>query len=240
MKVCPVCKATYNDPGLRFCLNDGSPLQYAEAENETVVSGRDIPLDIQISPAGRTSAFDARQTAPAAPAKKSNIVFLLAGILLLFFLTLAAVGGAGVVFYYRSGEKDKQIVANNIATPTPATAATTDAEKEKIKDQLANLQRQLDQQKNSKPANTQNWETPHPGPDSVDAYANSPADGFLALRSEPDSERGSRVTKIPHGAKISIGKCGQYITTGRGNYGRWCTATYDGYSGWVFDAFVRY
>jgi uncharacterized protein YraI len=70
--------------------------------------------------------------------------------------------------------------------------------------------------------------------------ANSPKDGFLALRDLPDSGAGARILKIPHGAQIAISTCLDYEPAAFENSGRWCTATYKEYSGWVFDAFVTY
>jgi hypothetical protein len=62
---------------------------------------------------------------------------------------------------------------------------------------------------------------------------NTPGDGFLALRSEPSTRRGSRLAKIPHGTTIELGDCAP--STGRGN---WCRTRYDGKAGWVLDLYV--
>ena len=68
-------------------------------------------------------------------------------------------------------------------------------------------------------------------------YANSPGDGFLSLRSNPTVNAGSRVLQIPHGASVDVGSCDTADTVG-GVSGRWCSATYDGRSGYVFDAYL--
>lgn len=72
------------------------------------------------------------------------------------------------------------------------------------------------------------------------ATVNSPDDDFLAMRSLPDSTTGTRITKIPHGARVSIQNCLNYKILSSGKRGRWCKATYSEYSGWIFDAFVTY
>lgn len=69
-------------------------------------------------------------------------------------------------------------------------------------------------------------------------YANSPGDGFLALRSDPSVSSGSRLVQIPHGAPVDIGGCDGPSATIGGRSGRWCRASYDGRSGYVFDAFL--
>lgn len=62
---------------------------------------------------------------------------------------------------------------------------------------------------------------------------NTPGDGFLALRSQPSSQGGVRVLKIPHGSELHLGAC---IAASDG--GNWCQTTYLGRSGWIFDRYV--
>lgn len=82
--------------------------------------------------------------------------------------------------------------------------------------------------------------TPTPDPGYTDVgWANSPGDGFLALRSEPSVGSGERLVKIPHGAQLSLGECLAPTTVGR-SYGSWCAARYAGVDGWAFNAFVTY
>ena len=231
MKQCPVCKTSYTDDSLRFCLADGATLTAVMDEQPTIVRDNlriDIPSESlrqniwpEAPPAGDSSGFWFK---------------VLVVILLLGFLIVAAAGVLGFVFYYNSGSSTNTNVASKSPTPTPR--ATPDNEKQSLQDEIANLQKKVADQK--KPSVITE---PLPQPDrpsTVTATANSPGDGFLALRSEPNSETGERITRIPHGERIEIGACGRYITTGRNNRGRWCRASYKGLSGWVFDAFVRY
>ena len=69
-------------------------------------------------------------------------------------------------------------------------------------------------------------------------WANSPGDGFLALRSGPTIGSGTRLLKIPHGDALALGGCLDPTTSPGGRYGAWCRARYAGTDGWVFDAFV--
>ena len=71
-------------------------------------------------------------------------------------------------------------------------------------------------------------------------WANSPGDGFLALRSRPSTGRGTRLLQIPHGAALDYGDCLAPMTTPGGRYGSWCRARYGGTEGWAFSAFVTY
>ena len=237
MKRCPTCKTTYTDDGLRFCLADGATLTPVPDEEPTVFSGRrdNIRVDIPRDDSPRY------QTPPPATEKGSSgrWIKILFGLLVLGFLGLAVVGVAGFFVYYNSRRDDRDVIAKTPTTaPSPVPSSTPDTEKQQLKDELANIQKRLDEQKKAN-VNTQPPRPPDQPP-ATTATANSPEDGFLALRSKPNAETGTRITKIPHGARIMIGTCGQYITTARNNSGRWCTASYNGYTGWVFDAFVKY
>ena len=118
----------------------------------------------------------------------------------------------------------------------PATSTPTpDLEKEKLKDEIANIQRQLDERKN----NAADDNLDQRG-SSVTATVDSPNDGFLALRDRPDAERGERIAKIPHGAEVEIMNCEKNAVTIGGRNGRWCQVEYNGVNGWVFDAWLEY
>ena len=68
--------------------------------------------------------------------------------------------------------------------------------------------------------------------------ANSPGDGFVALRSEPSVRRGRRVARIPHGTPVQIvGTCGYAETIG-GRGGSWCEVDFAGQQGWAFTGFM--
>jgi len=71
------------------------------------------------------------------------------------------------------------------------------------------------------------------------AIANSPTDGFVALRSEPSVKEGERLVKIPHGAELTLIGCQRQTETIGKVKGRWCKTEYDSQEGWVFDAFLK-
>lgn len=233
MKQCPACKTTYTDDSLSFCLADGNPLIDLNAEEQTVVrSGKD-PLRVDLS---QGPDLPVVPKAESRSSGSSTWIKIVIAVIVLAVAGLGALGLAGVAYYYGSAGATPE-PAPRTPSPSPTVVAPTpDVEKEKMRDEIANIRKRL-QDRNTNESKRPESETDRP---VKVATANSPGDGFLALRSEPSSETGSRITKIPHGARIEIVRCGNYVTTARNNYGRWCYARYSGYSGWVFDAFVRY
>jgi hypothetical protein len=237
MKQCPTCKTTYTDDTLRFCLSDGAVLLDDLTDTETVISaGSPLRIDIAGEQPARIAPLpSARSVQQLVPEKKGISTAVVTGIMAIIMLVIVALGGFAAFVYF----SDKQ-AANSAATPTPATvnSSTPDRETAELREKLANLQRQVDQQKNARTA--ANSRTVSPSTGIVTVTADSPGDGFLALRSEPNSETGERLAKISHGTAFTIGSCLDYKITPRGNRGRWCTANYNGQTGWVFDAFVKY
>lgn len=69
--------------------------------------------------------------------------------------------------------------------------------------------------------------------DGEPATVNTPGDGFLALRSEPSTQRGRRLLKIPHGTVLTLERC----VAAAGN-DAWFQANYANKNGWVFDRYV--
>ena len=65
------------------------------------------------------------------------------------------------------------------------------------------------------------------------ATVNSPGDGFLALRSNPNTNMGSRLLKIPHATDLVLGEC---VSTSES--GRWCKTSYQGQNGWVSSRYL--
>lgn len=236
MKQCPNCRTTYTDDTLRFCLADGAALVGDFTEAETVISGGG-PLRIDIAggqPTGAAYPSPAQPVHQPAPEKKGVSATLLAGIIAVLVMVIVALGGF-TAFVYLS---DKQTANVTTPTPAPVNPSAPDRETAELREKLANLQRQVDQQKNARTAG--NTRTVPSSTGIATVTADSPGDGFLALRSEPNSEIGERLAKIPHGTAFTIGSCLEYKITARGNRGRWCTANYNGQTGWVFDAFVKY
>lgn len=233
MKHCPACKTTYTDDSLSFCLSDGTSLvPEADDDEQTVVrrvDGGAVRVDL---PKSDPTVVVRREQ----PSGSSNWVKFLIAALVVGALAILGLGIAGAAFYYGTAGREPEPIAK---TPSPAATATPDTEKERLKDEIANIQRQLEEQK--KNANT--WEPSDHG-DELDsnriAIVDSPNDGFLALRSLPDADKGERIAKIPDGAEVEILNCKNNAVTIGGRTGHWCEVSYNNMTGWVFDAWLEY
>ncbi len=211
MKQCPTCRTSYTDDSLKFCLADGAVLDSATDEQPTVIKPAGINA-VRVEIGSTAASTEAMPRIDPAPTSSSGTWLKIAlGVVILGLFAIGAVGLIGAVFYYGTGDKEKDITAKS-PTPTPTTTATPDAEKERLRDELTNIQKKLEEKIKT---NVNSQPPPSGQPPLTTATANSPEDGFLALRSQPNAETGTRITKIPHGARILIGTCGQYITTKR-------------------------
>lgn len=146
---------------------------------------------------------------------------------------------AGLVGYILLKPTDDVAVTNSpTLTPTPNNETAA------LKEELESLKKQIADQKT--PAKNDSAMRPFPNekpstPVIQTARANSPGDGFLALRSIPDAKTGLMLTKIPHGTNLEIIGCQKSLSQLPGKrLGRWCRTNYNGQSGWVFDAFLSY
>lgn len=233
MKQCPVCRTTYTDDSLTYCLADGNVLVYAETEAETEVR-RGMRVDIEDTQPKATPLPHEF----VAPAKSSGspVLKVVVGVLILGILGLLIVAGAGMFYYFITASTNVS-PATPTPKPTPALSPTVDVEKERLQKELANLQKQLENDKNSEKKDG-------PFPPDTDgmpkATVNSPNDGFLALRSEPNAETGARLAQIPHGTIVALENCEKEKVKIGERTGRWCMVTYRGITGWVFDAWLTY
>jgi flagellar basal body-associated protein FliL len=186
MKQCPACKTSYTDDSLKFCLADGSVLDSATDEQPTVIKPAGTNA-VRVDIGSTAASTDAMPRVDPAPTSSSGTwVKIALGVVILSLLVIGAVGLIGAVFYYGSGGKEKDIAANSpTPTPTATATATPDAEKEKLRDELANIQKKLEEKIKTN-VNTQ--PSPLDQPPLTTATANSPEDGFLALRSQPNTE----------------------------------------------------
>lgn len=240
---CPVCKTTYTDSSLRFCLADGTDL--VPLEEATVIRRPGAnALRVEIPTADTTPAF---KPAPINTNKSgSPVIKIILGLAILGVVVIAAAAVIGVVIYFNmsGGASANQNQSTKSPTPQPTVVVspTLDLEKQRLQDQLANVQRQLDEQKNTNRVSVPAFPTPPPTgqPGVVTARVNSPGDGFLAMRSEPSADYGDRVAKIPNGAVVSIQDCQREKIRIGDRTGRWCMVTYGDHVGWVFDAWLIY
>ena len=233
MKQCPACKTTYTDETLIYCLADGTPLVAIADEQPTLVrpaAGGQMRVEIpnEITQPVLTSAT---------PRESSGGGFkIVLGVIGVLLLLLLVGGGVGAYLYFNSGG-NQPANTKDLKTPAAASPLPTPDETNKLKDQIANLERKINEQKNTN--RTAVNASPNQPSAGTPARVNSPGDGFLALRSEPNSQTGERILQIPHGATIIVGEC---IGAKRvdNKSGRWCRTSYNGSSGWVFDGFLIY
>lgn len=232
MKQCPACKNTYTDDSLLFCLADGATLTELGDEQPTLVRAeRDqVRVDIPGEPIRR------EPTAKTEARTNRLVLKVVIGVLLLGLLALVGLGVAGAIFYMNTGSP---IVAVKSPTPYPSSspAPTIDSEKDNLEKELADLQKKLEEQLAPAPSKTP------PGFESDElptARVDSPNDGFLALRSAPDAEKGERLARIPHGTVVVLENCEKEKVTIGARTGRWCMVSYAGQTGWVFDAWLTY
>lgn len=239
MKQCPSCRTTYTDDTLSFCLADGTPLAEMAEEVTFVRSSRNDPMRVEIPQAAPTAFIPVQTVLHAVPEKGSNTMKIVLVVGLLGGMIVLAVGGAAALIYFNKDARVAEPTTNSKGTATPNSTVKPDNTNE-LRDQIANLQKQLNDQKNAnKTSATPPLIVPNNSTSQTTATVNSPSDGFLALRTLPSSETGERIAKIPHGSTISIGACGPVVKPVNRS-GRWCQASYNGYSGWVFDAYLNY
>lgn len=231
-----------------FCLADGSALtdvgeqativqrsSGGPGNEKTVAMGGgqmrvDIPQNTQSAP---FHPQPAAQPSGSSGWLKLLLVLLGLGILVVLIALI------GTLAYYNMRSDRAAGPGNDVKMPSASPVPARD-DKDELRDQIANLQKQLAEQKNTnRPAGTS---VPAPNLSSAamttTARANSPADGFLALRSLPSASVGDRILKIPHGASVAVGACGPVEHSV--HPGRWCQARYNGYSGYVYDYYLIY
>lgn len=234
MKQCPLCRTTYTDDSLRYCLADGTVLLHLDREQETVVGKRNAADRLETPREHQAGAHSVSQKAPRRSSAAKTVLIITALGMAIFFAAVVI----GALIYFGSNRGDDKTNNNSVVNISP----TPDAEKQRLQDELANIQKRLDdQQKNANRAGVVSL-SPTPGnkPGVVTARVNSPKDGFLALRKEPDADYGERLVKIPHGAVITIENCERSPVVIGGRSGRWCLVSWGGYEGYVFDAWLVY
>lgn len=139
MKACPLCKRTYTDETLNFCLADGSVLSASYDADETVTLVAARSTDPGLIP-----PLSTKQLPPASPLYQDKwqpegngrtrgnhwMVFSLA----ISFISLLVVGGLlGFIWFGKDQMRDSQTNSNgakanvmSTATPTPSPTATRD------------------------------------------------------------------------------------------------------------------
>lgn len=247
MKQCPACKTTYTDESLKFCLSDGNLLSGGgETEQPTLVFQDRNPMQVNIPQNTAPNTFQL-PTTPVQTNKKSSLPLIL---IALFALVLLAIIGVGAVFLFKPfGANETAIISNNSANSNNSntkTNASTDTQSKELEDKLANLERQLQEQKNQKKTTTPQPFSTQPPTVTAENSGNPTArvkpsgDGFLSLRTEPNVKTGTQLIKIPTGATVKLENCEKNFLTIDGRRGRWCMVSYNGETGWAFDAWLDY
>lgn len=247
MKQCPFCKTNYSDDTLVFCLNDGTKLislSDEQATQQMSFNPNQIRVEIPSNPSSPT-VFSTPQIPQTVETKKSGKGLTLA-LLAIGLLLLAGAAVAGIVLY-NNGSFGKTIAtANTSPSPTPANSKTEENTQE-LKERLANVEKQLNEQKNAKtepsqtpitkPTTQSNSTTTQTAPTARVAQSN---DGYLSLRSAPSAQSGTQILKIPSGSIVELQDCQRNYIVIDSRRGRWCMVSYGGYTGWAFDAWLIY
>ncbi len=238
MKQCPVCKTTYTDDSLSFCLSDGASLLPTVDEEQTVV--RKIPpeqLRIDLSNSAEPMAAVRGNTETSG--SSSIVPKIVVATIVILVLVLGALGLAGTVIYYSSARPTATPLPST-PTPLPNEENTLDPENERLRDEIANIRRKLEERERIELSNNRTDVDDEEKNDPVEtATVNSPNDGFLALRTHPSTQVGDRIARIPHGAKIEVLDCSKSMVVVEGRRGSWCEVEYRGQVGWVFDAWLN-
>jgi hypothetical protein len=244
MKQCPVCKNTYTDDSLQFCLADGAALFSPSIASEVTQQFPGDTNPIRVNIGQETSPTVVRPTVlpPPEPVKKRGSGIIIG--LLVTILILVILGSAGVIGWLLLKDQGKDVVINTKPTPANTNSLTktpTPADTENLKEKIANLEKQIKEQ-NKKNTTVPTIDNPmtNTAPSTsnkVTARVNSPNDGFLALRTEPSAETGERILQIPHGATVTVQGC---LPKAPGKKARWCRVDYNGNVGWAYDGFLIY
>ena len=250
MKQCPVCKNTYTDDSLSFCLSDGAALAVAPSSTSeatqqmtfgsipTLEINQPNPVNIQSK---TTAPFSVPPITTQQSQPKSTGKFLILTIVaLLAFIGIAGAAGAYFVFVNKN-DAPPAASSPTPAVPTvqPSAQTGTPDETRAIKEELEKLKKQVNERSAKKTDSTVSSPTQKPAGKAM-ARVNSPGDGFLSLRTEPSVKTGVQLVKIPTEAIVQLEDCQRTYVVIDTKRGRWCLVSYNGQTGWVFDAWLVY
>ena len=173
MKQCPACKTTSTDETLIYCLADGTPLVAIADEQPTLVrpaAGGQMRVEIPLETA---PIIYNSQTPVVRSGGGFKIVLGVIGVLLLLLLVG---GGVGAYLYFNSGG-NQPANTKDLKTPAAASPLPTPDETNKLKDQIANLERKINEQKNTN--RTAVNASPNQPSAGTPARVNLPATAFL-------------------------------------------------------------
>jgi len=170
------------------------------------------------------------------PRQKSKTAFIIAALGFLFLLIACCAVAAFFLVPRDNGKTD-----NTVVTPTQSPTPTQNNDSDELKKKVANLEKQLaDQKKTPTPAPSP-INSPTPNSTGIATARVGPTnDGFLSLRTEPSAKTGAQLVKIPSGAIVQLEDCQKTYTVADSHRGRWCMVSYNDQTGWVFDAWLIY
>src|SRR5690349_17964020 len=116
MKECPVCKTSYTDDSLKYCLSDGSALVDAIDGEQTFVRRGEPPIRVTIPQPVEQTAVLLRQQQPTVRPSGAGTLLKVAVILLGFGFLLTAVLGIAGLLYYNS---TRTVVVTNTPLDQP-------------------------------------------------------------------------------------------------------------------------
>ena len=122
MKRCPKCNRAYEDPTLRFCLEDGSPLfdaRDSEAPKTEILPARGTPTLKSSGPTVPSYQALGEPRPEVREGRASNPI-LTAGVVAIVLLLLALVGIVGFFVFRQTREREPEVVR----TATPAASPT--------------------------------------------------------------------------------------------------------------------
>src|SRR4051812_38267371 len=116
MKQCPVCKTTYTDESLRYCLADGAVLT-AETEEQTLAKRDAVRVDIPGSASTQPKSKGSEDRRMPAW-QKAAIAFVIIGTVFAAVVVLVV----GILYMNTSGGGKSQNI--NSSTPVPSPSPT--------------------------------------------------------------------------------------------------------------------
>ncbi len=228
MMLCPLCGRSY-EAGTLFCMTDGTPLVGDSTAGPPPSASSELDRLLADPPSAYTPAHVPSGVpatpVPDPPARNGGLIAVVA------LLGVLVVGMLGYMLWQQKQTSDA-------AADRAAQAETRADEAQRTADAATNAAADAAFQAREAAEQAQMQSARSDASYGTTVWANSPNDGFLALRSGPGTSRGSRLLKIPHGQPLTLGDCNSPITSPGGRYGSWCRASYNGTAGWVFDAFV--
>jgi len=124
MKRCSTCNRTYDDPGLSFCIDDGTPLTPVETDDDTtVVRPRNTEENDWNAASYQPPGSYVPPGTPDTQVKRRRAWPWVLGIAGAFILGIVALSIAGAIFAMRSQRRERERVSINTNQPRNSNVA---------------------------------------------------------------------------------------------------------------------